>query len=243
MTDMHRRGAIIIGASSGIGAALARALSQQGYVLGLAARREQLLERLQAELPQPSFRRQIDVADPASAMPQLEELITEMGDVELYIVNAGVGFLNEQLEWEREAATIAVNVTGFCAMVNVAMRALHARGSGQLVGISSIAALRGARHAPAYNASKAFVSSYLEGVRQHCRHRALPITVLDVQPGFVDTAMAQGPNRFWVASAETAARQIWRAIERRRLHVYVTRRWRLIAWLLKLLPGAIYQRL
>ena len=128
-------------------------------------------------------------------------------------------------------------------MVNVAVAHLEARGAGHLVGISSLAALRGVGGAPAYAASKAFVSNYLQGVRYRFRKLKLPIVVTDVQPGFVDTAMAKADNLFWVASPQKAARQILAAIRGRKAHVYVTKRWRLIAWLMRLLPDAVYSRL
>ena len=69
------------------------------------------------------------------------------------------------------------------------------------------------------------------------------ITITDIQPGFVDTAMAQGENLFWVASPEKAATQIYTAILKKKNHAYVTKRWRLIAWVLKILPDFIYNRL
>ena len=72
--------------------------------------------------------------------------------------------------------------------------------------------------APAYNASKAFVSNYMEGLRQKVRKPNLPITVTDIQPGLVDTAMAQGEGLFRVAPPEKAARQIHEVIKRRRKH-------------------------
>jgi short-subunit dehydrogenase len=233
----------VIGASSGIGAALAHRLSRQGYRLGLAARRIELLEKLRAELPGASFVKSFDVSQPETAMRALGELAAEVGDVELYVVSAGTGFLNPDLDWAREQQTIDVNVLGFAAMVNAAVHALEARGSGHIVGISSIAALRGGRAAPAYNASKAFVSNYLEGIRQRCRRRGMAITVTDIQPGFVDTPMAKSPNLFWMAAADRAAEQISWAIDQRRAHAYVTRRWRLIAWLLKGIPARLYQRM
>jgi len=235
-------GAIIVGASSGIGAALARELAAHGYTLGLVARREDWLRQLQAGLNVESYIKRIDVADPASAIPLLAQLVSEMGDVELFVLNAGVGFLNRELEWGPERETIEVNVLGFSAALNVAFATLKARGSGHIVGISSIAALRGSRHAPAYGASKAFMSNYLEGIRHRCRRQGLDITVTDIQPGFVRTAMAQGDRLFWMASAEKAARQIYGAIAAKRPHAYVTRRWRLVAWLLKGLPRALYER-
>jgi short-subunit dehydrogenase len=236
-------GAIVIGASSGIGAALAQRLSAQGYRVGLAARRGDLLETVRAGLPNPAFTKVIDIAQPEQAMPALRELAAEVGDVELYVISSGVGYINPTLEWSQERSTIEVNVLGFAAMVNSAIAALEARGSGHLVGISSVAALRGGRAAPAYNASKAFVSNYLEGIRQRCHRSGLPIVVTDIQPGFVATAMAKSPQLFWVASAETAAEQIFAAIRGRKRHAYVTRRWRLFAWLLRGFPAAWYQRM
>jgi short-subunit dehydrogenase len=86
-----------------------------------------------------------------------------------------------------------------------------AKGSGHLVGISSIAALRGDRESPAYNASKAFESNYLKELRQKVRNSRLSIIITDVKPGFVDTAMAKGDGIFWAAPVEKAAVQIYNA--------------------------------
>lgn len=237
------KSAIIIGASSGIGRALAVTLSLDGYRVGVVARRTDLLSSLCAELKGPCVMKTVDVSQPDAAMPLVRELIEELRDVELFIVSAGTGAENAALEWEPERCTIALNVLGFTGMVNVAVAHLETRGSGHLVGISSLAALRGVGGAPAYAASKAFVSNYLQGVRYRFKKLKLPILVTDVQPGFVDTRMARSDRLFWVASPETAARQIAAAIRMRKQHVYVTRRWRLIAWLLRVLPDAVYARL
>ena len=236
------KSAIIIGASSGIGRALAVTLSQDGYRVGVVARRTDLLAGLQAELTGPCVIKTVDVSRPELAMPLVRELIAELRDVELFIVSAGTGFDNAALTWEPERETIVVNVLGFAGMVNVAVAHLETRGSGHLVGISSLAALRGIGAAPAYAASKAFVSNYLQGVRYRFKKLKLPVVVTDVQPGFVDTRMSKEP-RFWVASPQKAARQIVAAIRGRKPHVYVTRRWRLIAWLMQVLPEAVYSRL
>jgi short-subunit dehydrogenase len=101
-----------------------------------------------------------------------------------------------------ENEAIKTNVTGFAALVNVAMHHFTEKGSGHLVGISSIAALRGGRKSPAYNASKAFESNYLEGLRQKVRKSGLPITITDIRAGFVNTAMAKGDGIFWAAEPE-----------------------------------------
>ena len=176
-------------------------------------------------------------------VPQLEKLIAEMGGVDLVVINAGVGFINPELDWEKEKTTIDTNVSGFAAMANVTLKHFIQQSSGHLVGISSIAALRGAGATPAYNASKAFVSNYLEGLRQKVSKLKLPIIVTDIQPGLVDTAMAQGEGLFWVAPPEKAAQQIFNAIQRGKKHAYVTKRWRAIAWLLKLAPDFVYRKM
>lgn len=235
--------AIIIGASSGIGRELARILAREGYALGLVGRRVGLLNDLRGELAAPSFVRQLDVSRTAEAMTGLEELVGAMGGADLIVISAGVGFINADLDWEKEKATIDTNVAGFAAMANVAVGHFIRQSSGHLVGISSIAALRGSGASPAYNASKAFVSNYMEGLRQKVHKLGLPITVTDIQPGLVDTAMAQGDGLFWVAPPEKAAGQIYEVIRRRRGHAYVTRRWRSIAWLLKAVPGRLHRKM
>ncbi len=239
---MNEKNAIIIGASSGIGRELARMLSRHGYGVGLLARRLELLSQLAQELPGRSFVQRIDVANHEEAARILEGLIAEMGQVDVIIVNAGVGFLNPDLDWQKEKDTVAVNVLGFVAATNVAMKYFLQRGKGHLVAVSSIAALSSTPAAPAYGASKAFISNYLKALRIRVLQDRLPITITDIQPGFVATAMAQGEGLFWVASPETAAQQIYHAIEKRKAHAYITRRWRLVAWLSKIAPDWMLAR-
>lgn len=121
-------------------------------------------------------------------------------------------------------------------MADAAMKYFLKQGSGHLVGVSSIAALRGDSSAPAYSASKAFISNYLEALRSRMIRLKIPIAVTDIKPGFVDTPMAKGDGLFWVASPRKAALQIFDAVKKRRGHAYVTRRWRFVAWLFKLIP-------
>lgn len=113
---------------------------------------------------------------------------------------------------------------------------------GHLVGISSIAALRGIPGAPIYSASKAFVSNYLEGLRAYAHNHKKNITVTTIEPGFVDTAMCKAESGFWCATPKKAAEQIY-AIEKKKTHAYITRRWRLVAWLFKILPDCLFYTL
>jgi short-subunit dehydrogenase len=235
--------AIVIGASSGIGRQLAKILSQDGYSVGVMARRKHLLEELRKEIQSEILIREIDVVDAEAAMATFSKFINDMGEIDLVVISAGTGEVNDDLDWHVENETIMTNVIGFSALANVAIHHFIGKGSGHLVGISSIAALRGGRESPAYNASKAFESNYMEGLRQKLKKLQLPITVTDVKPGFVNTAMAKGEGIFWAAPVDKAAKQIYDAIKRKASHVYITRRWRLIAWLLKAMPDRIYEKL
>lgn len=228
--------AIIIGATSGIGKELAVILGRNNYIVGLAGRRVELLLELQQELKNRSYIKQIDVSEPVPAMLLLQELIDEMGGMDLIVISAGQGYINPELEWQPEFETVKVNVLGFMAMANVAMQYFVQQGQGHIVGISSIAAIRGSASAPAYAASKAFVSNYLEGLRFQAQKSGMDIVVTDIQPGLVDTAMAQGDGLFWVAPVERAADQIFQVIRKRKKYAYVTKRWRMIAWLLRIIP-------
>lgn len=134
-------------------------------------------------------------------------------------------------------------MNGFCALAVIAFNYFSAQGHGHLVGVSSIGALRGNDIAPAYNASKAFMSNYLEGLRKKAFKGGIPIIVTDIKPGFVDTKMAKGGNKFWVASPAQAAEQIYSVIQRKKTHAYIIRRWCLIGWLLKFMPNWLYDRI
>lgn len=243
MVELPVRKAIIVGASSGIGKALAELLSSKGYIVGLVARRTAMLLNIQKELPSRTYIRTLDIRDSAAVQQGLTDLIADMGDVDLVVISAGIGHVNPELSMEKEMETIATNVSGFTAVANVVFHYFLQQGSGHLVGISSIAAIRGNADAPAYNASKAFVSNYLEGLRQKSARLGLPICITEIQPGFVDTDMAKGKGLFWVTPVRKAAAQIYRAIESKRAHTYVSKRWRLVGWLLKGIPSTLYRRM
>jgi len=235
--------AIIIGASSGIGRELSRIMARDGFMVGLVARRVRLLNNINNEFPKSTFIKQIDINDSKNAILGVNDLINKMGGVDIFVISAGIGFLNKELQLENEIKTIETNIAGFTAMANVAFRHFTEKKQGHLVVITSIAAIRGARQCPAYNASKAFQSNYIEGLRQNVFHLNLPITITEIRPGFVDTAMAQGDNLFWVASPQEAAKQIYNNILRKNELAYITRRWRLIAWLFRLVPMWIHKRM
>lgn len=230
---------IIIGASSGIGRALAKKLSTEGYKVALAGRSLEKLQELQKELSGESFVRQLDLRDTREAIHSLGNLIMLLHGVDLLIVNAGVLHLNPGLAWEFEEETAKVNVLGFIAMANVAVNYFIKQNSGCLVGISSVAGHRGSGRSPAYNASKAFMFNYMEGLRQ--KLSTTPIKVVDIRPGFVNTDMVRGrKGLFGIISPEKAADGIFRAIQKGKKIAYVPSWWGILMWFFKRLPEIVY---
>ena len=235
--------AIVIGATSGIGRAVAERLVTEGYRVGVTGRREALLRELADSNPD-GFRCVVaDVTDPAASCAALDALAAELGGLDLCVVSAGAGELNPGLDFAVEEPAVRTNVVGWTAAVDWACRRFERQGGGHLAVITSVGGLRGGGAAPAYNASKAYQMNYAEGLRQRAAKSRLPICVTDIRPGFVATRMAKGEGLFWVMPVGKVADQIVRAIRRRRPVAVVTRRWRLLAWVLKHLPDRIYSKM
>lgn len=235
--------AIVVGASSGIGHQIAVLLAVNGYKVGITGRRDQLLLNLQSSNPEQFIVSVFDATDIANIPQYLDQLTDELGGLDLVVLSSGTGKINETLDTKIEEETNALNVNAFTAIADWSFSFFKKQGFGHFTAITSIAGIRGSRQAPAYFASKAYQINYLEGLRQKAKYTKLPIYITDIRPGFVDTAMAAGENLFWVASVEKAARQIYSAIERKRDVVYVTKRWRLVGFLFRILPKFIHKRL
>lgn len=231
--------AIIIGATSGIGKSLAEMLLREGYVVGVTGRREELFYSIQAQVISRIFFKKMDVQDLSTLEPICNELVSQMGGLDLLIISAGIGEENKNLIFDIENSVIKTNIQGFTFLADWGLRYFKQQGYGHLVNISSIAGIRGNGIAPSYNATKAYQINYLEGLRINIKEYGSSITITDVRPGFVDTAMAKGKGLFWVAPVQKAAEQIFEAIKQKRKVVYVTKRWRLIALLLRIIPFSI----
>ncbi|HEY0054957.1 MAG TPA: SDR family NAD(P)-dependent oxidoreductase [Pedobacter sp.] len=235
--------AIIIGATSGIGKELAKLLVDSGYRVGITGRRSNLLENLQSANPTLYIAKTLDVTDTKATVENIEELTVELGGLDLLVLCSGVGEINHELVFETEKRTIDTNVIGFTCIADWAFKFFENQQSGHLVAISSIGGLRGSRQAPAYNASKAYQINYLEGLRQKAAKFKEQIFVTDIRPGLVDTEMAKGDGLFWIMPVEKTARQIFEAIQRRKKIAYVTKRWRLFAFIITRIPDVIYDRM
>ncbi len=234
--------AIIIGATSGIGKELAKIFTDQNYLVGITGRRKNNLEKIKKKKPENYIIKSFDCTTESNP-EKLNELVNDLGGLDLLVMSSGTGDLNENLNYEIERKTIALNVLAFTEIVDWAFNFFNKQGNGHLVVISSIAGIRGSRIAPSYNASKSYQINYLEGLRQKAKKTGKPIFVTDIRPGFVDTAMAKGEGQFWVATKGKAARQIFNLIKRKKDIGYVTKRWILISIILKILPNWIYKRM
>jgi short-subunit dehydrogenase len=235
---------IIIGATSGIGEHLARHAVQQGYVVGGTGRRVERLKELQEELGENFHFCEMDVTLFDEAKEQLGSLIDEMGGMDVIVLNAGISNHPASSIIAMEQKVIDVNVSGFVQLFGEAFQFFRDQGYGHLVGISSIAGLFGSSRAAPYSASKAFISTYMQAYRQRCNNMRADIYVTDVKPGFVKSEMIEGKKGlFWVSETDKAVQQILKDIEKKRSYSYITRRWRLVAWLIKLMPNWVIDRL
>ncbi len=234
--------AIVVGASSGMGRGLAELLASGGYRVGITGRRNELLTAIKNQDTSQYIISSFDVTNLEEVPQKLDELVAALGGLDLFFISAGGGDLNESLEFSIEKKMIDLNVAAFTQLADWAFRFFREQGHGHLAAISSIAGLRGLRHAPAYNASKAYQISYLEALRQKSNYLKIPITVTDIRPGFVDTPNAKGEGRFWQASVSKASHQIFSAIRSGKKVIYITKRWWLIAMVMKLVPRFIYER-
>jgi NAD(P)-dependent dehydrogenase (short-subunit alcohol dehydrogenase family) len=240
----------ITGASSGIGAALARHYAAQGAVLGLAARRSEVLQQLRAGLPGAERHRiyPLDVTDHAALAAAAADFIGALGGVDVVIANAGLsqGTLTECPEdlavFER---IMAINVLATVATFTPFMAALKRQAlagdrGGRLVGIGSVAGVRGLPGGGAYSASKAAVLTYCESLRVEMK--PIGVKVVTIAPGYVDTPMTRGnvyPMPFLIPVEKFAAQAV-AAIEAGTSYRVIPWQAGLIAKTLRLLPNWLY---
>ena len=243
------RVAIITGASSGIGRALAFELARRGWWLGLCARRGDELERIRGEIESatPGTRVEtsvLDVTDTAAVRDAIPELASRFGKVDLLVANAGVGgerFAGDD-RFAVDEAIIRTNVLGAMATVDTGVRLLRASGGGQIVGITSVAGFRGLPGHGAYSASKAAFSVYLEAVRAEVERDGITVTTL--APGYIDTPINDHmKSRPFLVSAEVGAARAADLIERGvRSSTVPVFPWNAVGALMRSLPDFVWYR-
>ena len=234
--------AIIIGASSGIGYEVARQLLEEGWQIGVAARREDRLMALKAEAPERVEVMTIDITK-TDAEERLLTLIERLGGMNLYFHASGLGKQNRTLEPAIELQTVETNALGFTRMVGAAYRYFAERGKGHIAAISSIAGTKGLGPAPSYSATKALQATYLEALEQQAHQRGFPIRIIDIRPGFVDTALLNDDFPYpMLMRPEAVARYIVRSIHRRRHVRIIDGRYRILTFFWRLIPRCLWRR-
>lgn len=233
---------LIIGATSGIGKQLADIYISKGCLVAITGRRSARLDELKKKNPSQIFISCFDVTA-FDNTGKIDALIDELGGLDLLIYNAGLGLPSDELVCENEMTTTKTLVTGFVEVSAHVFNYFVKQGYGQIALTSSVAGLRGSGKAPAYSAGKAFMSNYAEGLNIKANRLKKNIVITDIRPGFVQTKNEKFPGRFWVATTEKAVSQIVKAIERKKKVIYITRRWWLVAQLMKILPYGIWRKL
>lgn len=243
------RVAIVTGASSGIGRALARRLAADGWRVGLIARRGALIEALAREIAEAggtAVAAVADVGDRAELRAAVAAIEGRIGPAEVMVANAGFGAPTrlDPLNIDEVERTFRVNLMGVIYSIEAVLPGMLARRSGQLLAVSSLAGDKGLPGESAYCASKAAVNVYLEGLRIAVRGRGVIVTT--VCPGFVQTPMAPMDAALtpFMMSAESAADRIARLIAGRRGGVHrFPRRMAMLMAMIARLPDAIVARL
>ena len=236
------KNAIIFGGTSGIGKELAKLLVNDGYNVLITGRRLERLEEIQAENPDQYKIRKHDVTEVEDTNKLFEELPSMYDKIDLIVHNSGIMQPNFTLDWNRDLPTLETNVIGATKIYQLAYNYFAAQGYGHLVGITSIASLRGNRQVAAYHASKAFQSSYMESLYMKSkRTKKAKIHVTNILPGYVDTDIIKGET-FWMAPLEKATKQIYTAIKKKKRKAYITKRWAFVAFMLRIVPTKLLMR-
>ena len=237
--------AIVMGATSGIGYEVALALARQGWRVGVAGRREDILKKMVEETAGIVAYEVIDVTVP-QATDALHRLIGKMGGMGLYFHSSGIGYQNTALDADKELRTIETNCLGMARLVGEAFRYFeqYTEAEGQIAVISSIARTRGLGAAPAYSASKRFTSHYMESLCQLKRIKGLRhLHLTDIRPGFVRTPLIEGSHFPMQLDARRVAAIIVAAIRRRQAVVTINWLYRLLVFFWQLIPRWLWVRM
>jgi short-subunit dehydrogenase len=222
MTFWQDKVVLLTGASSGIGEALALEIARRGGILGLLARREELLRALAGKCEAAGGRARVfacDVVDSAAVQKAADDLGREFGRIDILIANAGIGGNNKEtreLRPEFVRQVIEINLMGAVNAVYAVLPRMLERGQGQLVAVSSLAGFRGLPKSAAYSASKGAMTNFFESVRLDVQHQGVAVTI--IQPGFIKTPLTSGrKNKMpFLMELEDAVPLFLRAIERKK---------------------------
>lgn len=232
---------LIIGATSGIGKELLSQYVKQEHKVIACGRRENILNKFQ-KLNAAVKGVQLDICDIDSTTQTISSLFAQTR-IDIAIVTAGIGDLNPTLDNTIELNTLQTNVTAWTNCVDLLYKSFQKQSFGHLVLITSVGGLRGEPAAPAYSASKAYQMNYAEALKKKAFKNLPSLTITEIRPGLVDTAMAKGDGLFWVMPTNVVVKQILRAINKKQATCIVTKRWRIVHFIMRHLPWGIYKRI
>jgi NAD(P)-dependent dehydrogenase (short-subunit alcohol dehydrogenase family) len=239
---------IVVGASSGIGLAVARRLCIAGRKVAMLARREPELRAHVATSNDVLGRDQAfayvhDAAELDAVEPLFERIEKELGQVDEVHYVAGVmpDVARDEFDLAKDRQQVQVNMLGCIAWGNAAAVRFLARKNGCFVGVGSVAGDRGRVGRPVYNASKAGMDCYLEALRNRLWRHGVQVTT--IRPGFVQTPMTAGLSLKGAITADVAAALILRARDRRKAVAYVPGKWRPIMFVIRNIPSFVFRRL
>lgn len=233
---------IIIGATSGIGLDLLKRYAVSGNKIGILGRRRTILKELEESYPSKIITCAADISRKEEMSKAVRYFQSQIQTIDLVIVCSGIGELNSSLDFNIECPTLLTNVVGWTHVIDTFYNILTHQGFGHLVAITSIGGLRGEPQAPAYSASKAYQINYMEALRKKA-YKDGRVSVTDIRPGLVNTRMAKGENLFWVMPVEKVVSQIVKAIKKNKPKAYVTKRWHILAIIIKNLPYFLFKRM
>ena len=235
--------AVIIGASSGIGREVSKILLAEGWIIGIAARREDKLLEIKELNPAMVEVCAMDVTD-KEAPRRLLDLVGRMGGVNLFVYCSGVGHQNPRLDADTELDTVGVNVFGFTQMVDTMFNYMADNLGGDIAVVSSIAGTKGLGAAPSYSASKAYQNTYIQALEQLSNMRRLHIRFTDIRPGFVDTPLLSGSGSYPMLMDKTyVAREIVKAVTAHRHVKIIDWRYRILVFFWRLIPRRLWRRM
>jgi len=240
---------LIVGASSGIGKALAEEFLKQGSEVAMVARRKELLDEIAkkatSQNPQAkAFVYEHDVRNYERTEELFQRITNDLKGLDVIVYASGVMPAVDEHEYsfEKDREMLEVNTVAAFAWLNEAAKRFERTKQGTIVGISSVAGERGRRGNPAYCTSKAALTTFLESLRN--RLSRYGVKVITIKPGFIDTDMTRGkPGLIWLISAEEAAKQIVNIIRSGKEVAFVPGRWRWVALVLKSIPSFVFKKL
>lgn len=247
MSLVFRR-AIVVGASSGLGAEIARQLAAEGCDVALLGRRTDELERVAEGLRALGRGRAIvaahDVTDYDAVPGLLERLVADLGGLDLLVYSSGIMWVpgEDEYDFAKDKRQIEVNVLGAMAWMTPVAARFEAAGAGTILGLSSVAGERGRTQFPGYATSKAALTTYLESLRNRLAMKG--VNVVTVKPGFVDTPMTTSLTRKPFMVSATKAVSIILATARRggSPSAFVPFRWWFVAMIMRHVPSFLFRR-